>query len=288
MKPVPKAQRIGNPWGLELTGLGYQYGGGVKANRYLYNGKELLTDHNLNIYDYGARGYDPAIGRWSVIDPLSEQMRRHSPYNYAFNNPLRFIDPDGMAPKNCCPGSSGSVFNSEVQKKFGFIKSGLDNLFGISGSNTASKPGNSQSAGVVLESEFGSGPMDSGTKGDIGGIVNTDGLGDIGKGSPSGGMMEKIADMMGSLYGLVSEFFSNDSGNSTQNNNAIETASAPSGTADSEPNNVNVNGSQTTAGPDSNKNMNADTVRGDFVGRNGNIGKFRIILGYFRKEILCT
>ena len=65
------------------------------ANRYKYTGKELLTDHGVNILDYGARFYDPVTNRWLSVDAFSQKTPAFSHFVFCNADPINHFDPDG-------------------------------------------------------------------------------------------------------------------------------------------------------------------------------------------------
>ena len=87
---------------LSQTTYYYPYGGVFgdlgsypESQPYKYNGKEFDRMHGLDWYDYGARQYDPAIARFTSMDPLAEKYYHISPYAYCAGNPVNYVDPDG-------------------------------------------------------------------------------------------------------------------------------------------------------------------------------------------------
>jgi RHS repeat-associated protein len=84
------------PFGMSMgEALTFDMPSSLPDNKYLYNGKELQDDFDLGWYDYGARFYDPALGRFHTKDRFTEKYIDFSPYQYAANNPIMFIDVNG-------------------------------------------------------------------------------------------------------------------------------------------------------------------------------------------------
>lgn len=73
-----------------------QLGSNYYNSPFKFNGKEL--DEETGFYYYGARYYDPKISIWLSVDPLAEKYPSVNSYAYCFNNPVNFIDPDGLEP----------------------------------------------------------------------------------------------------------------------------------------------------------------------------------------------
>jgi RHS repeat-associated protein len=118
------------------------------SNKYLFLGKE--TQPETNWIDLQARFFDPAIGRFMVIDPETEGQDGFSPYHYSFNNPIRFSDPDGRWPGEGLFNSIKNWLNTPLTKEQKNASRGLNQSF--SGQDYAS-----QTRGDVLLTSIGQG-----------------------------------------------------------------------------------------------------------------------------------
>lgn len=85
----------------------------ISNSPYQFGNKEMHEEMSIEWLDFGTRWYDPAMGRWNSVDPKAEDFFDLTAYNYAFNNPIKWIDPDGKAPHPGLWGVGPFVFSEQ-------------------------------------------------------------------------------------------------------------------------------------------------------------------------------
>ncbi|MEL6834452.1 MAG: RHS repeat-associated core domain-containing protein [Bacteroidota bacterium] len=123
------------PFGLDMTGAWFATV--APDNAYRYNGKEL--DEATGHYFYGARMYDPAIARFTGVDPIADQFAWVSPYNYAENEPIRHIDLHGL--QKALPSELvdiGNRIESRVQSFFDYMAPSKETQLFLKGAKNTS------------------------------------------------------------------------------------------------------------------------------------------------------
>lgn len=207
----------------------YPFGGIFASNSsvqpFKYNGKELDTKKGLNWYNYGARQYDPVLGRWHTMDLMAEKYYKISPYTYCLNNPILLVDPNGMWPTW---GGISRGFSDALSFTSGAIRAVADNILlgqtsfretGMYSNASAYNAG--QDVGDIISIFAGAAEVANGFEEAVGGVVFSPETAGISLGIAEKGVVDIThGSLMGtsgftklfSRKGRVSEGSSNGSG----------------------------------------------------------------------------
>ena len=128
-------------------------------NRYLREGKEYVSDHGWNKYDYHARIYNPITGQFEQLDPLSEHFPNVSGYTAFNNNPVKFVDPTGKSAQNPPYMSSEEAKIRKAHEHLQKAKEAESNIFKGSSISVGT-----QVAGAELSVEVGNSKASVGVK----------------------------------------------------------------------------------------------------------------------------